>query len=68
MNVHALDHETGENALDRFKREAGIGSDNALAHALCVHRHTVANMRGRYLTKLERLALAAVKAKLEPWK
>ena len=68
MNVQALDRENAKiDPLDRWKQACGIPSDNAVANVLCVHRHTVANMRGRYLTRLERLAMAAVKAGLEPW-
>lgn len=65
--VHTLDHESAENPIDRWRRECGIPSDNAAANALCVHRHTVANMRSRELLRIERLAMAAVKAKLAPW-
>lgn len=49
-----------ERPLVEWMRDCGFATDVAAATALEVDRHTVANWRGRALTKLERLALAAV--------
>lgn len=65
-DVQILDCEI--DPIDVWRQRCGIPSDNAAANLLCVHRHTIANMRGRYLTRMERLAMAAVEHKLEPFK
>jgi hypothetical protein len=56
-----------DGAVDDWMRECGFTTDSAAAVVLDVDRHTVANWRKRDLTKLERLAIAAVYHRIRPF-
>jgi hypothetical protein len=56
-----------DRSVNDWMYECGFATDNAASSALQVDRHTIANWRKRDLTKFERLAMAAVYHRIEPF-
>jgi len=50
-----------------WMQACGLPTINAAANCLGVHRHTAEAMRTRELTKIERLAMAAVYHRIKPF-
>lgn len=53
--------------FEDWMRACGLSTLNAAANSLAIHRHTAEAMRGRPLTKIERLAMAAIYHRIKPF-